>query len=112
MLAAGYLPQAVRTLVGSVSPWKRLPRPSYAVGSPQSHGETDGPATKKKQTPKRRRVLCGAFVKVREANYMFPQGGTQWKVAEGLLIQKSHLKQKMYIKKKKKKKKRGGGRGT
>lgn len=30
---------------------------------------------------------------------MFPQGGTQWKVAEGLLIQKSHLKQKMYIKK-------------
>lgn len=32
---------------------------------------------------------------------MFPQGGAQWKVAEGLLIQKSHLKQKMYIKKKK-----------
>lgn len=42
-------------------------------------------------------VLC---VKVKEVNYMFPQGSTQWKVVEGLLIQKSHLEQKTYKKKK------------
>lgn len=40
---------------------------------------------------------------------MFPQGGTQWKVAESLLIQKSHLKQKMYIKKKRRRGRGGSG---
>lgn len=45
-------------------------------------------------------------VKVKEVNYMFPQGSTQWKVVEGLLIQKSHLEQKIY----KKKIKEEGGR--
>lgn len=45
-------------------------------------------------------------MKVKEVNYMFPQGSTQWKVGEGLLIQKSHLQQKIY---KKNNNKRGGG---
>lgn len=40
--------------------------------------------------------MCCVFVKVKEINYIFPQGSTQWKVVEGLLIYMSHLKQKIY----------------
>lgn len=42
------------------------------------------------------RSTCCAFVKVKEVNYMFPQGSTQWKVLECLLIKVSHLEQRIH----------------
>lgn len=39
--------------------------------------------------------MCCVFVEVKEVNYMFPQGCTQWKVLECLLIKMSHLEQKI-----------------
>ena len=48
-------------------------------------------------------VMClhvmGVKEKLKGVNYISPQGSTQWKVVEGLLIEKSHLqKQKNKIK--------------
>lgn len=45
-------------------------------------------------------VLCLHVMSVKErvkgVNYIFPQGSTQWKVVEGLLIHESHLQKKSY----------------
>lgn len=43
-----------------------------------------------------RGATCGAFVKVKEVNYMFPQGSTQRKALECLLVKMSHLEQKIH----------------
>lgn len=38
--------------------------------------------------------MCLHVMSVKEVNYMFPQGSTQWKVVQSLLKEESHLQNK------------------